>query len=93
MKRVARRWASIVWPAFLVAAVLEMLVFAWVDPLSLHASSGVGLLLSLPLSLSPTAIYSLAFLIFWACTSVGCALTVLLERSTGELNAAPDLQG
>lgn len=87
MKRVARRWASIIWPAFLVAAVLEVLVFAWVDPLSLHSLTGAAL------SLSPTAIYSLAFLVFWACTSVGCALTALLERSTIDLNAAPDLQG
>ena len=83
MKRVARRWASIVWPAFLVAAVLELAVFAWVDPLSLHTVTGA----SLPLS--STAIYSLAFLVFWACTAAGCALTVLLERSTDELNAAP----
>ena len=83
MKRVARRWASIVWPAFLVAAVLELVVFAWVDPLSLHTLTGE----SLPLS--ATAIYSLAFLLFWACTAAGCALTVLLERSTDELNTAP----
>ncbi len=34
-------------------------------------------------------IHSLVFLVLWACTSVGCALTVLLERSTDELNAAP----
>lgn len=85
MKRVARRWASIVWPAFLVAAVLEMVVFAWVDPLSLHTPAGA----SLPLS--ATAIYSMAFLVFWACTALACALTVLLERSTDELNA-PDPQ-
>ena len=82
MKRIARRWASIVWPAFLVAAVLEMAVFAWVDPLSLHTPAGA----SLPLS--ATAIYSIAFLVFWACTAVACALTVLLERSTDDLNAS-----
>lgn len=28
----AQRWMWIAWPAFLVAAVLEMLVFALVDP-------------------------------------------------------------
>jgi len=87
VKRVARRWASIVWPAFLMAAVLELVVFAWVDPLSLHTLTGESL--PLTLSLSPTAIYSLAFLVFWACTAVGCALTVLLERTTDELNTAP----
>ena len=83
MKRVARRWASIVWPAFLVAAVLEMAVFAWVDPLSLHTPAGALL------PLSATAIYSIAFLVFWACTAVACALTVLLERSTDDVNATP----
>ncbi len=83
MKRVARRWASIVWPAFLVAAVLEMAVFAWVDPMSLHTPAGAAL------PLSATAIYSIAFLVFWACTAVACALTVLLERSTDDVNAAP----
>ena len=86
MKRVARRWASIVWPGFLTAAVLEIVVFASVDPLSLHTLTGAALPLSL--SLSTTAIYSLAFLVFWVCTAAGCALTVLLQRSTDELNAA-----
>ena len=83
MKRVARRLASIVWPAFLMAAVLEMAVFAWVDPLSLRTPAGA----SLPLS--AIAIYSIAFLVFWACTAVACALTVLLERSTDDINASP----
>lgn len=83
MKRVARRWASIIWPAFLAAAGLEMAVFAWVDPLSLHTPAGA----SLPLS--ATAVYSVAFLVFWACTAMACALTVLLERSAEDINAAP----
>ena len=86
MKRLARRWASIVWPAFLVAAVLEMAVFAWVDPLSLRTPAGA----SLPLS--ATAIYSIGFLVFWALAAVGCGLTVLLERSTDELNQPPASQ-
>ena len=34
----AQRWMWIAWPAFLVAAVLEMLVFALVDPSELHWS-------------------------------------------------------
>ncbi|MCM0610748.1 MAG: hypothetical protein KA711_17425 [Ideonella sp. WA131b] len=82
MKRIARQAAAILWPAFLVAAVLEIVVFALVDPASLHMLSGAALLLS------DTAVYSIAFLVFWACTSVGCALTVLLERGASELNPA-----
>ena len=83
MKRLARRVASIAWPAFLVAAVLEIAVFAFVDPRSLHTLGGTEL------PLSDTAIYSLAFLLFWVCTGVGCGLTVLLERSAQEVNSAP----
>ncbi len=83
MKRAARRWASIVWPAFLVAAVLEIAVFAWVDPAALRTPAGA----SLPLS--ATAIYSIGFLVFWACTAAACGLTVLLERSIDELNRPP----
>ena len=33
-----QRWMWIAWPAFLVAAVLEMVVFAFVDPAELHLS-------------------------------------------------------
>jgi len=83
VKRVARRVASILWPAFLVAAVLEIAVFAFVDPRALHTIGGDVL------PLSDMAVYSIAFFGFWACTAVACALTVLLERSTDELNAAP----
>lgn len=83
MKRVARRAASILWPAFLVASVLEIAVFAFVEPSALHTWGGQAL------ALSDQAIYSIAFFGFWACTAVACALTVLLERSTDELNAAP----
>ena len=86
VKRAARRWASIVWPAFLVAAVLEMAVFAWVDPMSMRTPAGA----SLPLS--ATAIYSIGFLVFWVCTAVACSLTVLLQRSTDELNQPPASQ-
>lgn len=80
MNRIARRAASIAWPAFLVAAVLEIAVFAFVDPQSLHTLSGGSL------GLSDTAVYSLAFLVFWACTTAACGLTVLLERSASDIN-------
>jgi len=66
--------------------VLEIAVFAFVDPQALHTLTGD----SLPLS--DTAVYSIAFLAFWACTAVACGLTVLLYRSAEELNA-PHLAG
>lgn len=80
MKRIAHLAAAILWPAFLVAAALELLVFAVVDPASLHGLSGAAL------ALSDTAVYSIAFLVFWGCTSAACALTVLLARSAEDIN-------
>lgn len=83
MKRLARRAATILWPAFLVAAVLEIAVFAFVDPAALHALGGGRL------TLSETAVYSIAFFVFWGCVAVACALTVLLDRGADEINAGP----
>ena len=87
MNRLARRVASIAWPAFLGAAVLEVAVFALVDPAALHSLGGVAL------PLSDTAVYSIAFLVFWACIAAACALTVLLERSALDVNASPGALG
>ena len=86
MKRAARRTATLLWPAFLVAGVLEIAVFAFVDPQALHTLTGDTL------PLSDTAVYSIAFLAFWACTAAACGLTVLLDRGPEELNA-PSLAG
>jgi hypothetical protein len=80
MKRIVHRFAAIAWPAFLAAAVLEIAVFALVDP------AQIAVLVEPPLALSTTAIYSLAFFGFWLAVGAACALTVLLERSADELN-------
>ncbi|HWP17696.1 MAG TPA: hypothetical protein VNO84_01065 [Burkholderiaceae bacterium] len=73
----------IAWPAFLVAGLIEMLVFAFVDPGDLHVL-GRG-----PLELSPMAIYTIAFFVFWAAAMLSSALTTLLARSPFELNRCP----
>lgn len=77
-----KRWMWIAWPAFLVAAVLEMVVFALVDPGELHW-------LGSPLSLSREAVYTLAFFLFWGATMASSALTTLLSVSPFELNRCP----
>ncbi len=81
MKRLARHAAAVVWPAFLVASVLEIGVFAFVDPTALHTVGGAAL------QWSETAVYSLAFFFFWAATAAACALTVLLQRSAEQINS------
>ena len=78
----AQRWMWIAWPAFLVAAVLEMVVFALVDPGDLHWFGN-------PLGLSRQAIYTLAFFVFWGITMASSALTTLLAMSPFEVNRCP----
>lgn len=73
------RWMWIVWPAFLVAAVLEMVVFAVVDPSNLHWFGE-------PVALSREAVYTLAFFVFWGMTMASSALTTLLAMSPFEVN-------
>jgi hypothetical protein len=74
-----QRLMWVAWPAFLVAAVLEMLVFAVVDPADLHWGGGV-------LGLAREAIYTLAFFVFWGFTMLSSALTALLSMSPFEVN-------
>jgi hypothetical protein len=63
----------VLWPAFLMAGVLEMLVFAVVDPESLQDSTGEAL------PLSRSAAYSVAFLVFWAAIATSAAITRRLD--------------
>lgn len=74
-----RRLMWIAWPAFLLAGVIEMLVFAMVDPQSLHWFGQ-------PLALSREAVYTLAFFVFWILTMASSALTTLLSMSPFEVN-------
>jgi hypothetical protein len=69
---------QILWPAFLMAGVLEVLVFALVDPSDMHWFGGA------PIQASRQAIYTLAFMAFWAVIAVAGAITVLLLQGGGE---------
>ncbi len=77
-----QRLMWIVWPAFLMAGVLEVLVFAMVDPQDIHW-------LGAPLEWSRQAIYTAAFFVFWAITTVSGGLTTLLTTSPFEVNRCP----
>lgn len=74
MSQRTRLIGSIAWPAFLVAGAMEMLVFALLDPQALHGLGGGAL------PLSATAVYSLAFLLFWAAAASAAAVSVWLDR-------------
>ena len=74
----ARTWMGIAWPAFLLASVLEMLVFAMVDPSDLHGLGGQ------PMNAPRQAVYTVAFFVFWAVTAASGALSVWLARESSE---------
>ena len=74
-----QRWMWITWPSFLVAGLIEVLVFAFVDPQDLHWFGH-------ELELSRQAIYTLAFFFFFAMTMLSSALTTLLALSSEEVN-------
>ena len=78
----SQRLMWIAWPAFLMAGVMEMVVFAFVDPLDLHWFGQ-------PLLLSRQGVYTAAFFIFWAIAMLSSALTTLLAMSPFELNRCP----
>ena len=77
-----QRLMWIVWPAFLMAGVIEMLVFAMVDPQDLHWFGH-------PLEISRQGVYTLAFFVFWLITSISGGLTTLPSMSPFEVNRCP----
>ncbi len=71
------------WPAFLVACILEIMVFAVVDPQSLHW-------LGHSLALSRQSIYALGFFAFWVVAAMGNNLTLLLAQPVASPAAFTD---
>lgn len=77
-----QRLMWIAWPAFLMAGVLEILVFSMLDPSDLNWFGA-------PLEISRQGIYTLAFFVFWLITMASSALTTLLSLSPFEVNRCP----
>ena len=71
---------TILWPAFLMAGVLEMMVFAVVDPAELHGSGGELL------GWSSQAVYTLSFVSFWGVISAAGVLTWFLNQTREAIN-------
>jgi hypothetical protein len=82
----APRSLQILWPAFLVAGVLEMLVFAVVDPGELHGFGGAAL------DWPRQAVYTVTFLVLWGAVAAAAAITALLMHGTRNLNRDPPPQ-
>jgi hypothetical protein len=77
MNRFAQRVGVVAWPAFVVAGLIEMFVFAFVEPASLHTLAGAAL------ELSATAVYSVAFFVFWGLVAGACAVALALADAAG----------
>ncbi len=76
----------VVWPAFLAACLLELVVFALVDPHDLEWAGH-------PLGLSRQAAYTFSFFVFWAISMVASGLTALLGTPPAEVNLCPLASG
>ena len=65
--------AQILWPAFLIAGVLEMVVFSWVDPNLLRIGQW-----------QPDAqtTYSLAFFVFWGLVTLSSLLSHWMMKTS-----------
>jgi hypothetical protein len=78
----SQRLMWIVWPAFLMAGLLEVLVFGLVDPQDLQWFGH-------PIEISRQGVYSVAFFVFWGVTILSSGLTTLLAMSPFEVNRCP----
>jgi len=65
------RTLTILWPSFLMAGVLEGIVFSLVDPADCQ-------LARFSCELSPPGVYTLGFLVFWCVISCASGMTALL---------------
>lgn len=75
-----QRLLQILWPAFLAAAVLEMMTFAVIDPGDLHWFGGPSI------AWPRQAIYTVTFFIFWAAVSAAIALSQWLGRGLANID-------
>lgn len=74
LEQAIRAWGLILWPSFLAACVLEMLVFSIVDPAELHWPGHLG-------TPSTRSIYTVAFFAFWLVAGLCSRLVLWLDRS------------
>ena len=81
-----QRMMWIAWPAFLMAGILEMLVFAMVDPQDLHWFGHA-------IQLSRQGVYTVSFFVFWLITMLSSGLSILLAISPFDVNHSAQRSG
>jgi len=80
-----RRALQILWPAFLMAGVMEALLFVVVDPGDLQWFGAA------PLDWSRQAVYTVTFMLCWGVIATSGALTLLLVGKADELDCREPL--
>jgi hypothetical protein len=73
------KWVYVLWPSFATAAIGEVFFFAFINPKELY-------LLGEPVSWSPTAVYSVGFLMFWALTALTTWSLLFFLKPADEIN-------
>ena len=76
----ARRLMWVVWPAFLVAGVAEIVFFSVFDPFELHFFGDA-------LEMSREGVYTMGFFGFWGLGIASSALTMFLESGSRGVRA------
>jgi hypothetical protein len=75
MPHTVRDWIIVLWPAFLAACLIEMLVFASFDPHDMN-------LLGFRIEAQRDTVYSVAFFAFWFVSSLVALAVWSLTRSS-----------
>ena len=74
-----RKLMAVLWPAFVMALVGDLLFFTVIDPAELY-------FLGRQVDLGPLATYTIGFVLFWALACASSAFTYFLLRSAEEVN-------
>jgi hypothetical protein len=77
-----QRILQVAWPAFMGACLLELVVFAVVDPLEMEWSGHA-------LGLSRQTVYTLAFFVFWGISMMTTLLALALSTPAGSRKPGP----
>lgn len=75
------RAAQVLWPSFMMAGVLEMLVFSVLDPSALSFGNWHP---------EATTVYSLAFFVFWALIAAASAASQWMALSARHHESSAD---
>lgn len=74
-----QRIIQVLWPSFIVAGVMDIVLFTLLDPIALIYQNA-------PLFTTRLGAYSLGFFLFWLFGAVSSALTCYFQCSTAQLN-------